>query len=573
MIPYLEGTTEVQRDFRPSNEAEIAACIASPWWRINNLYWIEDEDGNKVRFRCKAEQAEFFWQMHSRNSILKVRQLGLSTFMMIWQLDRCLFNESQTCGLIDQTMPDAAKKLGKATFAWDNLDYQHPDEDGLLASIGRDIKRARGAERGGDWRPIKENEGHLQFANKSEIWASVTLRGGTCQVLHISELGIIAHEDPARAEKIRKGALNTVSNNGIIVIETTHEGGKIGVNWDIMKQAMGNQGRDELGALDWKFFFFGWMKEPRYRLPAGSMEFTHEDKLYFAKKAEQGIVLDEEQKAWWAAKKREQGQAMATEFPTTPDEALEVPVQGAIYGDIITLRRAQGCVKPFTHDRQYPLWTSWDIGMDDATSIWLFQVVGREYLWLRYYENRQQSFPHYRNQIALWERELGQMIDGFFLPHDANKREIGSGKSYVGYLTDSGIPSHQIYVVPKAADIWRDRINPARLMLEKSVFHAETDKTFAVGSVKDHPGAVQMLESYASKVENNGTIITKVPIHDYTSHCADGFGNVAQAHESRLIAKAAMRGGAGARAATYGPDDAAGYPRQAKRASQNWRKR
>lgn len=44
-------------------------------WRLNNLYFITDKQGKKVRFRMTDEQIEYFDGMHTWNIILKARQL------------------------------------------------------------------------------------------------------------------------------------------------------------------------------------------------------------------------------------------------------------------------------------------------------------------------------------------------------------------------------------------------------------------------------------------------------------------------------------------------------------------
>ena len=77
-------------------------------WRLNNLYFITDKQGKKVRFRMTDEQIEYFDGMHTRNIILKARQLGFTTECCIIQLDAALF-ESAKCALIAHTLNDAKR--------------------------------------------------------------------------------------------------------------------------------------------------------------------------------------------------------------------------------------------------------------------------------------------------------------------------------------------------------------------------------------------------------------------------------------------------------------------------------
>ncbi len=55
--------------------------------RLNHLYWITDKEGKPVRFKMTPEQLEYFEGMHTRNIILKARQLGFTTEVCIIQLD------------------------------------------------------------------------------------------------------------------------------------------------------------------------------------------------------------------------------------------------------------------------------------------------------------------------------------------------------------------------------------------------------------------------------------------------------------------------------------------------------
>lgn len=74
------------------------------------------------------------------------------------------------------------------------------------------------------------------------------------QLLHVSELGYIAAHDPVRATEIITGSLNTVGKNCRIYMESTHEGGKYGINYEQIIGAMDMIGKP-LSLLDFKFYF------------------------------------------------------------------------------------------------------------------------------------------------------------------------------------------------------------------------------------------------------------------------------------------------------------------------------
>lgn len=62
----------------------------------------------------------------------------------------------------------------------------------------------------------------VRFPKGSAVYASTSLRGGTLQILHISELGAIAAHDPKKAQEIMTGGFNTISKTGTIIKESTH---------------------------------------------------------------------------------------------------------------------------------------------------------------------------------------------------------------------------------------------------------------------------------------------------------------------------------------------------------------
>ena len=57
-------------------------------WRLDNLYWITGKEGKRTKFRLNWAQETLFNEMHHLNVILKARQLGFTTFIQLFMLDR-----------------------------------------------------------------------------------------------------------------------------------------------------------------------------------------------------------------------------------------------------------------------------------------------------------------------------------------------------------------------------------------------------------------------------------------------------------------------------------------------------
>ncbi|RYZ97046.1 MAG: terminase, partial [Moraxellaceae bacterium] len=82
---------------------EHIAKLKDKLWRLNNLYFITNKQGKKVRFRMTKEQLEYFENEAHRNVILKARQLGFTTEVCIIHLDSAMF-EASKCALIAHTL-------------------------------------------------------------------------------------------------------------------------------------------------------------------------------------------------------------------------------------------------------------------------------------------------------------------------------------------------------------------------------------------------------------------------------------------------------------------------------------
>lgn len=120
----------------------ISTRLSNPWWRLNNLYKVENEKGELVTFRMRPAQRELFRNMHNKNIILKARQLGFSTAIDIYLLDQALFSKHLKCGIIAQDKNAAGEIFRtKISVPFDNL-------PGWLRSSFKVTERRSGANGG-----------------------------------------------------------------------------------------------------------------------------------------------------------------------------------------------------------------------------------------------------------------------------------------------------------------------------------------------------------------------------------------------------------------------------------------
>lgn len=498
---------------------DLKRLLGSREWRLNNLYWIEGKDGQPIRFRMNWAQEHLHKNLWYRNDILKVRQLGISTYTAMLMLDACLFTPGYHCGIIDKGLDDAKDKLDKIRFGYEMLDYVPDygatDIDRGIAEIGAAIKARVSIKR--------DKETLIVFENKSLVKIGTSLRGGTYQLLHISELGYVAANDPKRAKKIITGGLNAVGKEAFVIKESTHEGGRTGENYRLTVEAMENVGH-KLSSLDYRFFFFSWINHPEYRLEGARPALKASLVEYFASLEQKGIVLDDAQKAWYASQEKQNGAMVTQEYPTTPEEAFEVPLEGAIYGSWMSALRARGKVKmDFVRDSLAPLFVSWDLGRADNMSMWLIQKVSNmQYLALNHYQANDFEVSHYIEVVRRWEAKYGAIYK-HLVPHDAAQRDFNL-TDFEGHLNKGGIVN--IAKVKRTPDVWAS-IDLVRQLLPHFNFHMDCSDAIVEGEMK-YVSGVEALENYHKKA--NGSID-----HDaHYSHSADSFRCFVEADEQGL---------------------------------------
>lgn len=473
-------------------------------WRLNNLYFITDKRGKKIRFRMTREQLEYFDGMHTRNIILKARQLGFTTEQCIIQLDSALF-ESAKCALIAHTLNDAKRLFReKIQFAYRNL----PEE----------IRQANPAS--------NDAAGELVFSKGGSLYISTSFRGGTLRSLHVSEFGKICAKFPDKAREIVTGAFEAVSDGCYVTIESTAEG-RAGAFFDYCQQAEKQHlSGTELSPLDWKFFFFSWWKNPDYAMkpnkPLPQRLATYFEEL----EQKHGIATTEEQRAWYQAKEQTLGDDMRREYPSIPAEAFQQSVEGAYYAKQFAKLYAKQRIGELPDNSHQPVSTYWDLGVGDSTAIWFVRKIGDEYHVIDYYENSGEGLRHYMKVL----KDKAYNYDQHWAPHDIDNREMGGdGKSRramarEGYMIDGDKYSINFKVVPKLGV--DEGIEAAREILPNCAFDA----------AKTEQGLL-CLENYRKEWDDKRGCWKDKPLHDWASHGSDAFRYFAVANSKRKAPK------------------------------------
>jgi phage terminase large subunit len=202
----------------------------------------------------------------------------------------------------------------------------------------------------------------------------------------------------------------------------------------------------------------------------------------------------------------------AQEFECSFDAA----VVGAYYGKLMARAEAERRIAGVPYDPAAPVWTAWDLGIRDATAIWFAQVIGREIRIIDYYEASGVDLGHYVREI----NARPYACAGHIVPHDAQAKELGTGKSRLEVMESLGLrpitlaPLHRV----------EDGINAVRMFLPKCWFDA---RKCARG--------IDALKLYRAEYDDKLQALRPHPVHDWTSHAADSFRYLALTLDRRTL--------------------------------------
>jgi phage terminase large subunit len=197
-------------------------------------------------------------------------------------------------------------------------------------------------------------------------------------------------------------------------------------------------------------------------------------------------------------------------------------LDGAIYAKELREATMANRITSIPYDATKPVHTFWDLGWADMTSIWFAQSIGFECRVVDFYQNHQHPLQHYIQTL----QSRGYVYGTDWLPHDAQAKQLGSGRSIEELLRAAG---RNVKIVPRLSV--NDGINAVRTLFNRMWFDAE----------KCADG-LQALRRYRYDLDDAGHP-DKVPVHDDASHSADAlrYMAVAMKEEPRPRPKAASR--------------------------------
>lgn len=176
---------------------------------------------------------------------------------------------------------------------------------------------------------------------------------------------------------------------------------------------------------------------------------------------------------------------------------------GSVYGSEMAAAEREGRVSgEVLPDMDWPVSTAWDLGFDDATAVWFFQVFRGEIRIIDYYESSGQNIKHYSDYLLAKPYKY----EHHWLPHDAKPKTLASGgRSIIEQLWEHGIKGR----IAPTLDV-QDGIQAVRRAFPLMRFNSDNCKK-----------GLEAVDAYHYSYSTDRAIASAKPVHDWSSHAAD----------------------------------------------------
>lgn len=180
-------------------------------------------------------------------------------------------------------------------------------------------------------------------------------------------------------------------------------------------------------------------------------------------------------------------------------------VESAYFARALAEAREQGRIGTVSEDKLLSKRAYWDIGVRDATAIWIVQQKGDSLRFIDHYEAVGQDLSAHLN----WLRDNGHETAEQVLPHDGAKQDAVTATRFEDHIRNAGFNVRTVPNQGKGAAM--KRIEAARSKFNRMWFdEAKCSK------------GLKALGWYHEKKNDAGYGVG--PNHDWASHSADAFG-------------------------------------------------
>jgi len=193
-------------------------------------------------------------------------------------------------------------------------------------------------------------------------------------------------------------------------------------------------------------------------------------------------------------------------------------VEGAYFAQALAQAMNEKRIGHVAKDPLMAVKAFWDIGVKDATAIWIGQFIGRELRVLDYYEAVNQPLGTHLD----WLRSKGWGNAKCYLPHDGAAQDQVYAVRFEDHIKAAGFETEVVKNQGKGAAM--QRVEAARRLFPNIWFNEQT--------TANGRKALGWYHEKRDPVRKMGL----GPEHDWSSHGADAFGLMCVAYEAPIKA-------------------------------------
>jgi phage terminase large subunit len=203
--------------------------------------------------------------------------------------------------------------------------------------------------------------------------------------------------------------------------------------------------------------------------------------------------------------------------------SFESAVLGAVYGAQMTRADKEGRIGNVPYDPELKVFTAWDLGYDDSTAIWFWQIAkAAEQTELRiigYYEASGQAIGHYCDYVKNKPWNYG----GHYVPHDAANKLLAAGGRSIYHQMTQEYGLKNCHIIP--ATTQQNSIEAARKTIDSCWFDDSCEK------------GIESLRQYQFEWDDDKRTFKSKPLHNWASHGADAFEIIGQVWRKPILEK------------------------------------
>jgi len=186
-------------------------------------------------------------------------------------------------------------------------------------------------------------------------------------------------------------------------------------------------------------------------------------------------------------------------------------VIGSVFGAELKDLRAEGRALPLAYDPRYPVDTSWDLGVGDTNVILFWQTVGNYERLISWYASNNVGVDHYAEVLA----SKRYFYRHHAAPHDIANREWGlNGVTRLDHARSLGLHFERMPNVPKG-----DSIAAASQLIRRMQINVSDQPVD--DPMDDCAFILEALGQYHFQYDKERKVMSRNPVHDWTSHYAD----------------------------------------------------